>query len=102
MRLMYVTVHLDQLHSYGHDPQETAKRLKNMQQKGVKLNVHVKDPHTAEVFKYLSDDRSKKPSGKLLKLVRRVAFKRWRLRYLILLGIGSSGASIAYGFWLAW
>lgn len=48
-----VTVHLDQLYSYSHDPEAVAKQLAVMQKKGLRLNIHVKDPHTAEVFKHL-------------------------------------------------
>ena len=81
---MMVTVHLDQLYSYSHDPKAVAKHLDAMQRKGLNLNVHVKDPQTAEVFKYLS---GAKPTPRT----------RTSLATLLVFGLLLSFASIAYG-----
>lgn len=81
---MMVTVHLDQLYSYSHDPEAVAKHLVAMQRKGLTLNVHVKDPQTAEVFKYLPG-ATPMPRHRL------------SLGTLVVLGLLVSFASIAYG-----
>lgn len=62
---MMVTVHLDQLYSYSHDPKAVAQQLAAMQKRGLRLNVHVKDPQTAEVFKYLPKAAAKAHNRRL-------------------------------------
>lgn len=82
---MMVTVHLDQLYSYSHDPKVVAKQLAAMQNRGLRLNVHVKDPQTAEVFKYLPKTATKTPG------------RRPNLAILLVTGFIASAAFIGGG-----
>ena len=55
---MQVNVDVDQLFSLNnYDPKKTAKQIEQMRQEGLKLNLRVRSPHTAEVFTYLGGSR---------------------------------------------